>query len=122
MNLKRINRVRNRLSYEIDGLVISVNNNAILKKLGVVGKAPRGMIAYKFPAEETTTIVKDIVVQVGRTGALTPVAILKPIRLGGVSITRATLHNDDEIKRLDVKIGDTVIIQRAGDVIQILLR
>ncbi len=114
---EEINKIRNRLAYQIDGLVISVNNNVILKKLGVVGKAPRGMIAYKFPAEETTTIVKDIVVQVGRTGALTPVAILKPIRLGGVSITRATLHNDDEIKRLDVKIGDTVIIQRAGDVI-----
>ena len=114
---KEINRVRNRLSYEIDGLVISVNNNAILKKLGVVGKAPRGIIAYKFPAEETTTIIKDIIVQIGRTGALTPVAILNPIRLGGVLITRATLHNDDEIKRLDVRIGDTVIIQRAGDVI-----
>ncbi len=114
---KEINGIRNRLAYHIDGLVINVNNNEIFKKLGVIGKAPRGAIAYKFPAKEVTTIIKDIIVQVGRTGALTPVAVLKPIRLGGVLITRATLHNEDEIKRLDARIGDTVIIQRAGDVI-----
>ena len=114
---KKIKRIRNKLSYQIDGLVIKVDNNKIFDKLGVVGKAPRGAIAFKFPAKEVTTVVENIVIQVGRTGALTPVAHLKPIRLSGTLITRATLHNEDEIKRLDVRINDTVIIQRAGDVI-----
>ena len=113
----KIKKVRNKLPYQIDGVVISVNNSKIFNKLGVVGKAPRGAIAFKFPAKEATTVVEDIVIQIGRTGALTPVAHLKPVRLGGILITRATLHNEDEIKRLDVKIGDTVIVQRAGDVI-----
>jgi len=108
---------RAKLPFQIDGLVVTVNNNKIYQKLGVVGKDPRGSIAFKFPAKEATTVVEDIVVQVGRTGALTPVAHLKPVQLGGTTITRATLHNEDEIKRLDVRIGDTVIIQRAGDVI-----
>ncbi len=114
---EKIKRIRKKLSYQIDGLVIKVNDNEIFEKLGTVGKAPRGAIAFKFPAKEVTTVIEDIVIQVGRTGALTPVAHLKPVRLSGVLITRATLHNEDEIKRLDVKIGDTVIIQRAGDVI-----
>jgi len=114
---QKIKQAREKLPYQIDGLVISVNDNKIFDKLGVVGKAPRGAIAFKFPAKEATTIVEDIVVQIGRTGALTPVARLRPVRIGGTLVTRATLHNEDEIKRLDVRIGDTVIVQRAGDVI-----
>ncbi len=114
---QKINRIREKLPYQIDGIVISLNNNELFKKLGVVGKAPRGAIAFKFPAKEATSLIENIVVQVGRTGALTPVAYLKPVRIGGTLVTRATLHNEDEIKRLNVKIGDTVIVQRAGDVI-----
>jgi len=114
---QKINQDRGRLPYQIDGIVISVDNNNVFKKLGVVGKAPRGAIAFKFPAKEATTIVEGIIIQVGRTGALTPVACLKPVRIGGTLVTRATLHNEDEIKKLDVRLGDTVIVQRAGDVI-----
>ena len=114
---KSIQKKRKKLPYQIDGIVISVNNNLLHKKLGVVGKAPRGSIALKFPAEEATTQVENICVQVGRTGTLTPVAYLKPVSIEGITITRATLHNEDEIKKLDVRIGDTVIVQRAGDVI-----
>ena len=113
---------REKLPYEIDGLVVTVNSNKIFKKLGVVGKAPRGAIAYKFPLKQATTIVEDIRVQVGRTGAITPVAYLKPVEVGGVTISRATLHNEDEIKRLGVKIGDTVVVGRAGDVIPDVVR
>lgn len=113
---------RERLPYEIDGIVVIVNQNRILEKLGVVGKAPRGAIAYKFPLKQATTIVEQIVVQIGRTGALTPVAYLKPIQVGGVTISRATLHNEDEIKRLGVRIGDTVIVGRAGDVIPDIIK
>ena len=112
-----IQKKRKKLPYQIDGIVISVNNNSLHKKLGTVGKAPRGSIALKFPAEEATTQVENICVQVGRTGALTPVAYLKPVNIEGITITRATLHNEDEIKKLDVRIGDTVIVRRAGDVI-----
>jgi len=108
---------REKLDYEIDGVVVIVNNNKIFEKLGVVGKAPRGAIAFKFPQAQATTKVMDIKVQVGRTGAITPVAILEPVQVTGITITRATLHNEDEIKRLDVKIGDTVVVGRAGDVI-----
>lgn len=108
---------REELPFEIDGIVVIVNNNRLFQRLGVVGKAPRAAIAYKFPGREVTTQVLDIEVQVGRTGALTPVAVLKPANVGGVTVTHATLHNEDEIKRLGIKIGDTVIIQRAGDVI-----
>jgi len=107
---------REKLPFQIDGIVIRVNSNELFKTLGSVGKAHRGMIAWKFPAKQTTTIVEDIQIQVGRTGALTPVAYLKPVQLGGTTISRATLHNEDEIKRLGIKIGDTVVIQRAGDV------
>lgn len=118
----KVKQNRSKLYHQIDGLVVVVNNNRIFDKLGVVGKAPRGAIAFKFPAKEVTTVVEDIVVQVGRTGALTPVAHLKPVRLGGILVTRATLHNADEIKRLDVRIGDTVVVQRAGDVIPDVVR
>ena len=114
---KKTHKLREKLFYEIDGVVINVNNNNIFSKLGSVGKAPRGAVALKFPLKQTTTIIKDIKIQVGRTGALTPVAILKPVNIGGVMVSRATLHNQDEIKRLDVRIGDTVVVGRAGDVI-----
>jgi len=114
---KKIMKQRQKLPFQIDGIVVNVNNNKIFKRLGSVGKAHRGMIAFKFPAKQATTIVEDIKVQIGRTGALTPVAHLRPVQLGGTTITRATLHNEDEIKRLGIQIGDTVIIQRAGDVI-----
>jgi len=108
---------RNNLPYEIDGIVVSINNNRIFENLGVVGKSPRGAIALKFPLIEATTIVEDIEVQVGRTGAMTPVATLKPVDVNGATITRATLHNEREIERLGLKIGDTVVVGRAGDVI-----
>ncbi len=108
---------RNSLPYEIDGIVVSINDNEIFKKLGVAGKSPRGAIALKFPLIEATTIVEDIKVQVGRTGAITPVAILKPVEVNGAIISRATLHNEKEIERLGLKIGDTVVVGRAGDVI-----
>ena len=113
---------RDTLPYQIDGLVININNNEAFKSLGVVGKAPRGAVAYKFPAEEATTIVEDIIIQVGRTGVLTPVACLKPVNINGALISRATLHNEDEIKRLELKIGDTVIVVRAGDVIPSIIK
>lgn len=108
---------RIKIPYEIDGIVVIVNSNKIFEKLGVVGKAPRGSIAFKFALKQATTKIEDIKIQVGRTGALTPVACLKPVQVGGVTISRATLHNEDEIKRLGIKIGDTVIVGRAGDVI-----
>ena len=114
---ERIRQQREKLAYEIDGVVVIVNDNKLFESLGTVGKAPRGAIAYKFPPKEATTTVEDIIVQVGRTGVLTPVAILKPVGVSGVTISRSTLHNKEEIKRLGLKIGDTVIVNRAGDVI-----
>ncbi|MBI1866312.1 MAG: NAD-dependent DNA ligase LigA, partial [Candidatus Staskawiczbacteria bacterium] len=113
---------RKKLEYEIDGIVVIVNNNKIFEKLGVVGKAPRGAIAFKFAQSQSTTQVLDIKLQVGRTGAVTPVAILKPVQISGITITRATLHNEDEIKRLGIKIGDTVVVGRAGDVIPDIIK
>jgi DNA ligase (NAD+) len=108
---------REKLTYEIDGIVVIVNQNNIFKELGIVGKAPRGAIAFKFSPKEGTTIIEDVIFQTGRTGIVTPVAVLKPVEVGGVTISRASLHNEDEIKRLGVKIGDTVVVVRAGDVI-----
>ncbi|KKU53308.1 MAG: ligase protein [Parcubacteria group bacterium GW2011_GWA2_47_10b] len=114
---KKITDAREKFPYEIDGIVVSLNDNELFARAGVVGKAPRGAIAYKFAPREATTKVLNIQVQVGRTGVLTPVAHLEPVNISGVTISRATLHNEDEIKRLGVKIGDTVIVGRAGDVI-----
>jgi DNA ligase (NAD+) len=123
-NLKEVFQFRNywdkkreTLSYQIDGVVVILNSERDFKKAGVVGKAPRAAMAYKFSPIETTTKLLDIKLQVGRTGAITPVAILKPVEIGGVVVSRATLHNFDEINRLNLKIKDTVIIRRAGDVI-----
>lgn len=110
-------RVRDSLDFWVDGVVVNVNSIKDFARLGFVGKAPRGAIAYKYPAEQATTIVEDIGIQVGRTGVLTPVAHLKPVRVAGTTVSRATLHNEDEIKRLDLKIGDTVIVEKAGDII-----
>ncbi len=114
---KQIEAQRRKLSFEIDGIVIKVNNLAWQKKLGRTAKTVRWAVAYKFAAEQATTVVEDIQVQVGRTGALTPVAHLRPVRLAGSTVSRATLHNQDEIERLDVRIGDTVVVQKAGDII-----
>ncbi len=113
---------REELDYEIDGVVVTINDNSVFQKLGGVGKSPRGSIAYKFSPRESTTKIKGIVVSVGRTGALTPIAILEPVEIGGVRVSRATLHNEDEIRRLGIKIGDTVIVGRAGDVIPDVIR
>ena len=108
---------RDDLGYEIDGLVVKVNSTALQDEFGATGKAPRWAIAYKYAARQATTKVNDIIVQVGRTGALTPVAVLEPVQLGGVTVSRSTLHNEDEIERLGLKIGDWVLIERGGDVI-----
>lgn len=119
---EEIAKKRSSLPYEIDGIVVVVNEIALFAQLGVAGKAPRGMLAYKFAAEEATTKLEDIIVQVGRTGAITPVAVLQPVRVGGSLVSRATLHNEDEIARKDVRIGDTVIVRKAGDVIPEVVR
>jgi len=117
-----VRKLREKLPFWIDGIVVTINELATFKRLGVIGKTPRGAIAYKYPAEQATTVVEDIRVQVGRTGALTPVAHLRPVQVAGSTVKRATLHNLDEIQRLDVRIGDTVILQKAGDIIPDVVR
>jgi DNA ligase (NAD+) len=113
---------REKLPYEIDGVVIKVNSTALQNELGFTSKAPRWAIAYKYPARQETTVVKDIIVQVGRTGTLTPVAVLEPVQVGGVTVSRSTLHNMDEIERLGLHVGDSVLIERAGEVIPHVLK
>ncbi len=113
---------REKLPYEIDGVVIKVNSIGIQRELGFTAKAPRWAMAYKYPARQETTVVNDIRVQVGRTGTLTPVAVLEPVQVGGVTVSRSTLHNMDEIERLGLQIGDTVLIERAGEVIPHVLK
>ena len=108
---------RDSLPYNIDGLVITINDNSEFDSLGVAGKAPRGAVAYKFPAETATTILEDIRLSIGRTGAVTPYALLAPVLVAGSTVRRATLHNEDEIARKDLRIGDTVVIRKAGDII-----
>ena len=113
---------RKKLAYEIDGVVVKVNSIPIQNELGYTSKAPRWAIAYKYPSRQETTVVNDIIVQVGRTGTLTPVAVLEPVQVGGVTVSRSTLHNMDEIERLGLQIGDTVLIERAGEVIPHVLK
>lgn len=119
---REIAKKRDLLPFQIDGVVVNVNDNKLFSKLGVAGKSPRGVRAFKFSPKQATTQILDVVFQVGRTGAVTPVAHLKPVEVGGVTITRATLHNEDQIKKLGVKIGDTVIVERAGDVIPAVVK
>ncbi|MCC2677855.1 MAG: ligase [Pseudobdellovibrio sp.] len=114
---KKIEKLRPKLEFDIDGIVIKVNSLPLQDDLGLVARSPRWATAAKFKPEQAQTVIENIVIQVGRTGALTPVAIMNPVKVGGVTITHATLHNQDEIDRKDVRIGDTVFVQRAGDVI-----
>src|SRR5262249_15432823 len=113
---------REKLPYEIDGVVVKVNSIGIQNELGFTSKSPRWAMAFKYPARQEQTVVNDIIVQVGRTGTLTPVAVLEPVQVGGVTVGRSTLHNMDEIERLGLQIGDTVLIERAGEVIPHVLK
>lgn len=115
--IDKLDEYRKGLVFNTDGMVIKINDRAVYDALGIVGKTPRGAVAFKFPAEETTTVVRDIVISIGRTGAATPVALLDPVNVAGTTVKHASLHNADEIARLDVRIGDTVIIYKAGDII-----
>lgn len=120
--LDDIDKAHDDYPFQVDGLVIKINDLVLSQRLGVVGKAPRGSVAFKFAPEEATTVVQDISIQVGRTGALTPVAHLTPVLIAGTTVARATLHNADEIKRKDVRVGDTVIVRKAGDIIPEILQ
>lgn len=115
--IKQLETSRQGLPFNTDGMVIKINDRKLYRQLGIVGKTPRGAVAFKFPAEESTTVVRDIVLSIGRTGAATPVAIFDPVQLAGSTVRHASLHNADEIARLDLRIGDTVIIYKAGDII-----
>lgn len=115
--IKELDEYRKGLKFNTDGMVIKINDRKIYDDLGIVGKTPRGAVAYKFPAEEATTVISDIVISIGRTGAATPVALFEPVSLAGTTVRHASLHNADEIARLDARIGDTVIIYKAGDII-----
>jgi DNA ligase (NAD+) len=115
--IDEVSKIRDRLAFGIDGVVINIDNTKIFNTLGVAGKDPRGIIAFKYPAERATTIVKEIKINVGRTGVLTPLAIFTPTLVAGSKVSKATLHNMDQIERLDLRIGDTVVIEKAGDVI-----
>ena len=115
--INKLNETRQNLPFNTDGAVIKVNDRKVYQALGIVGKTPRAAIAFKYPAEEATTIVKDIVISIGRTGAATPVAVFDPVQVAGTTVRHASLHNADEIARLDVRIGDTVVIYKAGDII-----
>jgi len=119
---RKFQKKKDKLPYDTDGMVIKVNSLAAQEKLGATTKSPRWLVAYKFPAAQATTRLKDIILQVGRTGVLTPVAILEPVGLAGSTISRATLHNEDEIERLDVRIGDKVFIEKGGDIIPKVLK
>jgi DNA ligase (NAD+) len=121
-SINELDRERNELDYETDGAVIKLNTMALREQCGATAKAPRWAIAYKYAAEQAETVLKDITVQVGRTGALTPVAELEPVLIAGSTVSRATLHNEEEIQRKDVRIGDTVVIEKAGEIIPAVVR
>jgi len=120
--IKQLDEHRDNLPFNTDGAVIKIDNREQFARLGVVGKSPRGAVAFKYPAEEATTVVKDIVISIGRTGVATPVAVFDPVRVAGTTVQHASLHNADEIARLDVRIGDTVVIYKAGDIIPQILK
>ena len=115
--IKRLGETRSNLPFNTDGMVIKINDRKIYQQLGIIGKTPRAAVAFKYPAEESTTCVRDIVISIGRTGAATPVAIFDPVEVAGSTVRHASLHNADEIARLDIRVGDTVIIYKAGDII-----
>ena len=114
---KNVDARRKKLPYQIDGIVVTVNDRKLFRRLGIIGKAARGSVAFKFAPEQVTTTVNDIRVNVGRTGAVTPFAVLEPVRVAGTTVSMATLHNEDEVRRKDIRIGDTIILQKAGDII-----
>jgi DNA ligase (NAD+) len=115
--IEHLEQIRGDLPFNTDGAVVKINDRALFRRLGIVGKTPRAAVAFKYPAEEATSIIRDIVISIGRTGAATPVAILDPVQVAGTTVQHASLHNADEIARLDLRIGDTVIIYKAGDII-----
>jgi len=115
--IKKWDKARQKLLFNTDGVVVTINQNELFENLGVVGKAPRGAVAFKYPAEQATTKIKDIMVSIGRTGAATPFAVMEPVQIAGSTVQMATLHNENEVKRKDIRIGDTVVLQKAGDII-----